>query len=244
MTFRPRLSAPGYSSKYWYSLNPFYHAGYGLPNCTCYAWGRFYEILGRKPVLSLGNAEDWYGKNDGYSRGHTPAGCCHMLAQRSGRIRWRRSRSCGSCGEDLFRRIDTDITVRLEICQVLDVSGEERILQERICVSGFHLQSRSDRLGDFIRKCQLCTGQIVYAAGEYESADRAIIIPQVEKPQRTYRGWRKPFTATETGGTQSRYSSHRDKKEKGRQRYMDKDTFRMDLCTERKDNLCEIVTCQ
>ena len=72
MTFRPRLSAPGYSSKYWYSLNPFYHAGYGLPNCTCYAWGRFYEILGRKPVLSLGNAEDWYGKNDGYSRGSTP----------------------------------------------------------------------------------------------------------------------------------------------------------------------------
>ena len=72
MTFRPRLSAPGYSSKYWYSLNPFYHAGYGLPNCTCYAWGRFYEILGRKPVLSLGNAEDWYSKNDGYSRGSTP----------------------------------------------------------------------------------------------------------------------------------------------------------------------------
>ena len=167
-----------------------------------------------------------------------------MLAQRPGRIRWRRSRSCGSCGEDLFRRIDTDITVRLEICQVLDISGKERILQERICVSGFHLQSRSDRLGDFIRKCQLCTGQIVYAAGEYESADRTIIIPKVEKPQRAHRRWRETFPETEAGRSSGRYVSHRGKKEKDWKRYMDKDPFRLDLCTERKDNLCEIVTCQ
>lgn len=69
MGFKARLSAPGYSNKYWYSLNPFYKAGYGLPNCTCYAWGRFYEILGKRPTLSLGNAEDWYSRNDGYSRG-------------------------------------------------------------------------------------------------------------------------------------------------------------------------------
>ena len=243
MTFRPRLSAPGYSSKYWYSLNPFYHAGYGLPNCTCYAWGRFYEILGRKPVLSLGNAEDWYGKNDGYSRGSTP--------RLGAVICWRKGRA--GYGGDGAGHVAVVEKIYSDGSILISQSGWRsarfwtsvvKILQERICVSGFHLQSRSDRLGDFIRKCQLCTGQIVYAAGEYESADRAIIIPQVEKPQRTYRGWRKPFTATETGGTQSRYSSHRDKKEKGRQRYMDKDTFRMDLCTERKDNLCEIVTCQ
>lgn len=72
MSFKPRLSAPGYSNRFWYSLNPFYQSGYGLPNCTCYAWGRFYEISGKKPALSLGNAEDWYGKDDGYERGRTP----------------------------------------------------------------------------------------------------------------------------------------------------------------------------
>ncbi len=72
MGFTPRLNAPSYSNKHWYSGNPFYQSGYGLPNCTCYAWGRFYEILGKLPNLSLGNAEDWYGKKDSYSRGKTP----------------------------------------------------------------------------------------------------------------------------------------------------------------------------
>ena len=41
--------------------------------CTGYAWGRFYEILGSRPSLSRGNAGDWYGyTSDGYSRGSTP----------------------------------------------------------------------------------------------------------------------------------------------------------------------------
>ena len=72
MAFTPRLNAPSYSSKYWYSANPFYKSGYGLPNCTCYAWGRFYEILGSKPKLSLSNAENWWSYKDGYERGQTP----------------------------------------------------------------------------------------------------------------------------------------------------------------------------
>lgn len=72
MTFTPRLNAPSTSSSYWYKNNPFYQSGYGLPNCTCYAWGRFYEILGSKPKLSLSNAENWWGHNDGYERGQTP----------------------------------------------------------------------------------------------------------------------------------------------------------------------------
>ena len=72
MAFKQRLSAPSTTNKYWYGSNPFYKAGYGLPNCTCYAWGRFYEILGKKPALSLSNAENWYGHKDGYSRGKTP----------------------------------------------------------------------------------------------------------------------------------------------------------------------------
>lgn len=44
-----------------------------LPNCVGYAWGRFMEILGKQPKLSLGNAELWWGNRaDGYERGSTP----------------------------------------------------------------------------------------------------------------------------------------------------------------------------
>lgn len=73
MAFTPRLSAPSYSSAYYYKNNPFYQSGYGMPNCTCYAFGRSYEILGKKPTLSLRNAENWWGNTaDGYERGQTP----------------------------------------------------------------------------------------------------------------------------------------------------------------------------
>ena len=43
-----------------------------LPNCVGYSWGRAYELLGKKPKLSRGNAENWYGYNDGYERGQEP----------------------------------------------------------------------------------------------------------------------------------------------------------------------------
>lgn len=72
MAFKPRLNAPSTTNKYYYSLNPFYQSGYGLPNCTCFAFGRFYEILGKKPTLSLSNAENWWSHKDGYERGQTP----------------------------------------------------------------------------------------------------------------------------------------------------------------------------
>lgn len=74
--FVPRLTDYGIQGNpYWYSNNPFYIAGYGLPNCTCYAWGRFWEEGGSeyRPLLSTGNAEDWYNYNDGYERGSAPA---------------------------------------------------------------------------------------------------------------------------------------------------------------------------
>lgn len=70
--FKPRFVAPEESNKYYYSDNVFYTSGYGLPNCTCYAWGRWYEILGEKPKLSINNAIDWYYYNDGYERGDKP----------------------------------------------------------------------------------------------------------------------------------------------------------------------------
>ena len=72
MAYKPRLTAPSKTNKFYYKNNPFYQSGYGLPNCTCYAYGRFYEVLGEKPKLSLSNAENWYSHKDGYDRGKTP----------------------------------------------------------------------------------------------------------------------------------------------------------------------------
>lgn len=43
-----------------------------LPNCVGYAWGRWREILGYNPNLSINQAEIWYLKNDGYTRGQEP----------------------------------------------------------------------------------------------------------------------------------------------------------------------------
>lgn len=71
-SYTPRLTAPTKDNVCYYADNPFEWSGYGLPNCTAYAWGRFYEILGSKPKLSLGNAEEWYLYSDGYSRGSIP----------------------------------------------------------------------------------------------------------------------------------------------------------------------------
>ena len=77
--YAPRLTDSGIlNNPLWYSNNPFYQSGNGLPNCTCYAWGRFWEIANgdpdKRPTLSLGNGEDWFGYTaDGYERGNTPA---------------------------------------------------------------------------------------------------------------------------------------------------------------------------
>lgn len=75
-SFTPRYSAPSYDNPYYYSSkNIYYSAGYGMPNCTAYAFGRAYEITGSEPILSHGNAQDWYGYNMNggyYNYGSTP----------------------------------------------------------------------------------------------------------------------------------------------------------------------------
>ena len=78
-TYTPRLNSSGISGSRWYETqNPFYLAGYGMPNCTAYAFGRSWEIgdpnnVGANyPPLSTGNAEDWYGHADNWVRGSTP----------------------------------------------------------------------------------------------------------------------------------------------------------------------------
>ena len=67
--FTPRLTAPDGSNKYYYdsNYNVFQKYGYGLPNCTAYAYGRAYEILGTEPKLSWNGASQWYGYNQKYN---------------------------------------------------------------------------------------------------------------------------------------------------------------------------------
>ena len=82
LIYEPRLSLTedeAKSLKYYNSENPFgavgtgLTGGFGLPNCTAYAWGRWYELFdkynkGTKPeYLSHGNAEDWYPYNKNLS---------------------------------------------------------------------------------------------------------------------------------------------------------------------------------
>lgn len=75
-----RLTAPEYQNMNWLhsSLGGYNNCikitsgGECIPNCVGYAWGRWRELLGYTPKLSLSNAEDWYGHNDGYQRGSNP----------------------------------------------------------------------------------------------------------------------------------------------------------------------------
>ncbi|MBQ3329739.1 MAG: CHAP domain-containing protein [Ruminococcus sp.] len=74
--YTPRLSAPEKDDPCYYSSdNIFYASDYGMPNCTCYAWGRAYEINGEKPALSPYDACTWYdynAENGFYDYGEEP----------------------------------------------------------------------------------------------------------------------------------------------------------------------------
>lgn len=77
MAYNPRLTPEGiYGSKYYYTDNPFESAGYGLPNCTAYAWGRFYEVSGVRPNnLPTSDGGTWYQKvvqSGHYATGQKP----------------------------------------------------------------------------------------------------------------------------------------------------------------------------
>lgn len=68
--YSPRTVAPSTSDeKYYSSKNPYYKAGMGMPNCTTYAYGRFWEVYEDEPGISLKNAHHpttiyWHAKND------------------------------------------------------------------------------------------------------------------------------------------------------------------------------------
>lgn len=77
MKFIKRLTEPTKDNKYFFEDN-FFQGKYGMPNCTAYAWGRAYEIMGTKPDLrtradGIGNAKTWFGsKYCPYERGQEP----------------------------------------------------------------------------------------------------------------------------------------------------------------------------
>ncbi len=73
--FQPRLTAPASSNSYFYSNNNIFYAS-GIKTCTWYAWGRAYEILGKKPALCTAPAECWYDYNISGNKGggHLPYG--------------------------------------------------------------------------------------------------------------------------------------------------------------------------
>ncbi len=74
--FEERLTAPSRSNSYYNrELNVFSKTGYGMPNCTAYAFGRVYEITGKEPLIKRGNAGSWYSinkKNGYYDYGSEP----------------------------------------------------------------------------------------------------------------------------------------------------------------------------
>ena len=75
-SFEPRLTSPSYNNDYYNrSLNAFSQTGYGMPNCTAYAYGRIYEITGEAPFIKRGSAGDWWfinKYNDYYEYGSEP----------------------------------------------------------------------------------------------------------------------------------------------------------------------------
>lgn len=62
--FEPRLTSPSRSNAYYNSeLNVYSQAGYPMPNCVAYAFGRVYEITGEKPLITRGSAGEWWSIN-------------------------------------------------------------------------------------------------------------------------------------------------------------------------------------
>jgi len=77
--FIPRMTAPDPNDPRFTTYSPFYGVGLGMPNCTAYAWGRAYEILGHAPQLNRGHSRFWFtnggpfrNDNDRFERGQTP----------------------------------------------------------------------------------------------------------------------------------------------------------------------------
>lgn len=81
MAFTPRTSTTVptamQNNSWWYSSGNIYYPTYGLPNCTCYCYGRIGEILGHfETRLPGGDGGQWWPNAVAQNRlplGQTPA---------------------------------------------------------------------------------------------------------------------------------------------------------------------------
>lgn len=74
MAFTPRLDDTGMlNNPWWYSSGNIFYPTYGLPNCTCYAYGRYAEIRNAFAPLPGNDAGDWYANATTFQRGSVPA---------------------------------------------------------------------------------------------------------------------------------------------------------------------------
>ena len=74
MIYQKREKAPALNNAFYYSnQNIYYKSGYGMPNCTAYALGRYAEISG-KWLPCRNNAETWFdvAVKNGLRTGKTP----------------------------------------------------------------------------------------------------------------------------------------------------------------------------
>lgn len=62
----PRVNDPAREPVDNYHYNTGTWAVYPMPNCTAYAWGRAFEIIGIEPGLSINNASQWEGQNNAF----------------------------------------------------------------------------------------------------------------------------------------------------------------------------------
>lgn len=73
MSFSPRLNANGiYNNPWWYDSGNIYYPSYQLPNCTCYCYGRYAEILGKFYPLPSADGGGWYSAATNFKRGQLP----------------------------------------------------------------------------------------------------------------------------------------------------------------------------
>lgn len=90
--FFSRLTTPSRSNKYYndHSYNIYYTPSYSMPNCTCYAYGRFSEIMGKKCSLPSANAGKWWTSvGNHYKRSQQPqvgAVMCWSCPERAGHV--------------------------------------------------------------------------------------------------------------------------------------------------------------
>ena len=80
---------------WYYSANPYFQRGYGLPNCTAYAWGRLAEICNAPVNFYGGNAIMWANRPEMIKLDQPKQGSCIIY---SGGITDSRGKFCGHIG--------------------------------------------------------------------------------------------------------------------------------------------------